>query len=160
MIATPLCCNLALSVFAVFGFSITQLMMYIVITMILQGKDVFLDPYKDIIWMLMSGSSGPARLGGDGQWWSHLGRECVLHKTTNMSLEIFINVYTMSILHLKYYKFRTGRKLCQNVSISFEICVKVLHLIQHVNISLEIWTTVAGSCVGLSKMLRFHWKYV
>ena len=119
-----------------------------------------MDPYKDPIWMPMSGSSGPARLGGDGKWWSRWGRECVLHKTTNISLELFINVYTMLTFLWKYKQFRTGRKFCQNVNISLEICVKVLHLIQNVNISLEICTTVAGSCVGPSKMSIFHWKYV
>ena len=60
-----------------------------------------MDPYKDPIWMPMSGSSGPARLGGDGKWCSRLGLEFVLHKTINISLEICINVYTMSIFHLK-----------------------------------------------------------
>ena len=89
-----------------------------------------MDPYKDPIWMPISGSNGPARLGGDGKWCPRIGRECVLHKTINISLEICINVYTMLILHWKYAQFRTGRKLCQNVSISFEICVKVLHIVK------------------------------
>ena len=119
-----------------------------------------MDPYKDLIWMPMSGSSGPARLGGDGKWCSRPRRECVLHKTTNMSLEICINMYTMSILHWKYKQFRTGRNFCQNVNMSLEICVKVFHLIKNFNISFEICTTVDGSCVGPSKMLIFHLKYV
>ena len=59
----------------------------------------YMDFYKDLIWMLMSGSSGPARLGGDGKWCSRLRRECVLHKTINISCEIFINVCTMLIFH-------------------------------------------------------------
>ena len=71
-----------------------------------------------------------------------------------------MNVLKMSIFHLKYVQFRTGRKFIQNVNISCEICVKVFHLIQNVNISLEICTTVAGSCVGPSKMSIFHLKYV
>ena len=66
----------------------------------------------------------------------------------------------MSICHWKYKHFRTVRKFSQNVNMSLEICVKVLHLIKHVNISFEICTTVVGSCVGPSKMLIFHWKYV
>ena len=115
-----------------------------------------MDPYTDPIWIPMSGSSGPvaggAWLGGDGKWSSRIGRECALHKTINISLEICINVYTMSICHWKYKQFRTGRKFCQNVNMSLEICVKVFHLIQNVNISFEICTTVAGSCVGPSKM--------
>ena len=45
-----------------------------------------------------------------------------------------MNVFKMLIFHLKYVQFRTGRKLNQNVNISFEICVKVFHLIQNVNI--------------------------
>ena len=77
-----------------------------------------MDLYKDPIWMPMSGSSGPTRLGGDGKWCSRKGRECVLHKTINMSLEICINVYTMSIFHLKYKQFRTGRKFSKNVNMS------------------------------------------
>ena len=112
------------------------------------------------IWMITSGSGGPARLVGQGTLCSRIGRECVLHKTTNISFEICINVYTISIFQLKYKQFRTGRKFNQNVNISFDICVKVFHLIQNVNISYETCTTVVGSCVGLSKMLLFHWKYV
>ena len=61
-----------------------------------------MDPYKDLIWMPMSGSSGPARLGGHGKLCYRIGRECVLHETTNISLEICINVYKMSIFHWKY----------------------------------------------------------
>ena len=104
-----------------------------------------MDPYKDLTWMPISGSSGPARLGGYGKWCSRIRRECVLHKTINISLEICINVYTMSIFHLKYKQFRTGRKFNQNVKISLEICVKVFHLINNVNISFEICTIVVGS---------------
>ena len=104
--------------------------------------------------------SGRARLGGDGKWCSRRGRQCVLHKTINMSLEICINVFKMSIFHLKYVQFRVARKFSQNVNISFEIYVKVFHLIQNVNISFEICTTVAGSCVGPSKMSIFHLKYL
>ena len=119
-----------------------------------------MDPYKDPIWMRMSGSSGPARLGGDGKWWYRIGRECVLHKTTNMSCEICINVCTISIFHWKYNQFQRGRTFSQNVNSSLEICVKVFHLIQNVNISFEICTIVAWSCVGPSKMLILHLKYV
>ena len=104
--------------------------------------------------------SGRARLGGDGKLCSRIGRQCVLHKTINMSLEICMNVFKMLIFHLKYVQFRTGRKFSQNVNISFEICVKVFHLIQNFNISLEICTTVAGSCVCHSNMSIFHWRYV
>ena len=43
-----------------------------------------MDPYKNLIWMPMAGSSGPARLGEDGKLWYRRGRECVLHKTTNI----------------------------------------------------------------------------
>ena len=85
--------------------------------------------------MPMSGPSGPARLGGDGKWCYRIGRDCILHKTIIIPLEICIIVYTMSIFHWKYKQFRTGRKFSQNVNIAFEICVKVFHLIQNVNIS-------------------------
>ena len=119
-----------------------------------------MDPYKDPIWMPMWGSSGPARLGGDGKLCFRIGRDCVLHKTTNNSFEVCINVYTMSIFHLKYKQFRTGRKFCQNVNMSFEICVKVFHIIKNCNILFEICTTVVGSCVGPSKTSILHLKYV
>ena len=66
----------------------------------------------------------------------------------------------MSTFHLKYKQFRPGRKFCQNVNSSCELCVKVFHPIPNVNISIEICTTVAGSCVGPSKMLIFHLKYI
>ena len=66
----------------------------------------------------------------------------------------------MSIFQWKYKQFRTGRKFSQTVNISFEICVKVFHLIQNVNISFEICTIVDGSCVGPSKMSIVHLKYV
>ena len=112
----------------------------------------------------MWGRSGPvaggAWLGGDGKWCSRLWRHCVLHKTTNISFEICINVYTMSIFQWKCQQFRTVRKFSQNVKISLEIYVKVLHLINNVNISFEICTIVVGSCVDPSKMLIFHLKYV
>ena len=104
--------------------------------------------------------SGGAWLGGDGKWCYRMGRQCVLHKTINISFEICINVYTISIFHLKYKQFRTVRKFNQNANISLELCVKVLHLIKHVNISFEICTIVVGSCVGPSKMSIFHLKYV
>ena len=123
-----------------------------------------IDPYQDPIWMPMSGSSGPvaggAWLGGDGKWCSRIGRECALHKTINIALEICINVYTMSIFNSKYKPFRTVRKFTQNVNITLEICVKVLHLIKNVNISFEICTIVGGSCADHSKMSIFHLKYV
>ena len=104
--------------------------------------------------------SGRARLSGDGTWCVRLWRQCVLHKTINMSLEICMNVFKMSIFHLKYVQFRTGRKFSQNVNMSFEICVKVLHLIQNFHISFEICTTVVVSCVDPSKILTFHLKYM
>ena len=113
---------------------------------------------------LMWGRSGPAAggawFGGNGKWCSRLGRQCVLHNTINISLEFFMNVFKMSICHLKYVQFRTGRKFSQNVNISFEICVKVFHLINNVNISLEICTIVVGSCADPSNMSIFHLKYV
>ena len=104
--------------------------------------------------------SGRARLGGDGKWCSRIGRQCVLHKTINISFEICINVYKMSICHWKYVQFCVARKFSQNVNISLKICGNVLHLIQHVNISLEICTAVVRSCVDPSNMSICHWKYV
>ena len=47
--------------------------------MTLQGKDDFLDPYKDLIWMLMSGSSGP--VAGGMAWWR---RKMVLSHTAGV----------------------------------------------------------------------------
>ena len=93
--------------------------------------------------------SGGAWLGGDGKWYSRGGRDCVLHKTIKMSLEICINVYTMLIFHWKYKQLCTVRKFNQNADISFEICVKVFHLIKQFNISFEICTIVAGRVQAL-----------
>ena len=101
--------------------------------------------------------SGRAR---HGKWCSRLRRQCVLQKTNNIALEICINVYKMSIFHLKYVQLRFAREFCQNVNISLKIYVKVLHMIQNFNIAFEICTTVVGSCVDPSNMSIFHWKYV
>ena len=104
-------------------------------------------------------------------------RQCVLHKTINVSFEICIHVYTMSMFHWKYKQFRRVRKfnqdvnisleiyvkmlhLINHVNISLEICAKAFHLIKHVNVSLEICTIVVGSCADPSKMLIFHCKYL
>ena len=48
-----------------------------------------------------------------------------------------MNVYTMSICHWKYKQFRTVRKFNHHVNSSLEICVKVFHLINNANISLD-----------------------
>ena len=45
-------------------------------------------------------------------------------------------------------QFRTVRKFSQNVIISFEICVKVFHLMNNVNISFEICTNVSEGTLG------------
>ena len=66
----------------------------------------------------------------------------------------------MSIFHLKYKQLRTGRTFNQNVNISLDMYAKVFHIIKIFSISLEMCTTVHGSCVGPSKMSIFHWKYV
>ena len=114
----------------------------------------------DPMWGRSGPVAGGAWLGGHGNWCSRLGRQCVLHKNINISCEICINVFKMSIFHLKYVQLCVARKFCQNVNISLEIYVKVFHLIQNVNISLEICASVVGSCADHSEMLIFHWKYV
>ena len=141
-----------------------------------------MDPYNDPTWIPCGGAagrtwipirilhgshvgaqragSGGAWLGGDGKWCSRIGRECALHKTINISFEIFINVYKLSIFHWKYKQFRTVRKFYQNVNISLEISLKIFHLIQNVNISFEIYTIAVGSCADPSKISIFHLKYV
>ena len=70
-----------------------------------------------------------------------------------------MNVYTMSIFHLKYKQFRMVRKFNHDVNISLEICVTVFHLIKNVNISLDFVQLLLVVC-STSKMSIFHWKYV
>ena len=116
-----------------------------------------MDPYKDPtwipIWILYRSLCG-----------SYIGRLYVNVFTPDPKCKYFIRnmhtcVHNVNISP-EIQQFRTGRKSSQNVKISLEICVKVLHLIQNCKISYEICTTVDGSCLDPSKMSIFHLKNV